>query len=150
MDKISKLTKSEVVQIYNYQLNIFFSDLVNISKELDEDISSNKSHINKLLLYKKLIEVGIAVNKELAIEMFATYIFKKENKDFCEKIAAKDYEYFINNQNYDSTNRFEDLINTIKDLFIQLTESNKDSIFIYLKNLSTLAKIYIIKKTSNT
>ena len=41
MDKISKLTKSEVVQIYNYQLNIFFSDLVNISKELDEDISSN-------------------------------------------------------------------------------------------------------------
>jgi hypothetical protein len=150
MDKISKLTKSEVVQIYNYQLNIFFSDLVNISKELDEDISSNKSHINKLLLYKKLIEVGIAVNKELAIEMFATYIFKKENKDFCEKIATKDYEYFINNQNYDDTNRFEDLINTIKVLFIQLTESNKESIFLYLKNLSTLSKIYIIKKTSNT
>jgi len=150
MDKISQLTKSEVVQIYNYQLNIFFSDLVNISKELDEDISSNKSHINKLLLYKKLIEVGLAVNKELAIEMFATYIFKKENKDFFEKIAAKDYEYFINNQNYDSTNRFEDLINTIKDLFIQLTESNKESIFLYLKNLSILSKIYIIKKTSNT
>jgi hypothetical protein len=57
---------------------------------------------------------------------------KKENKDFCEKIAAKDYEYFINNQNYDSTNKFEDLINTIKDLFIQLTESNKESIFLYL------------------
>ena len=146
MQEISKLTKSEVVQIYNYQLNIFFSDLVNISKELDEDINTNKSDINKLLLYKKLMETGLILNKELGIEMFANFILKEENKDFCTKISEKDYEYFINKKNIDNTNGFDDLINTIKNLFIQLSEIKKENIFIYLKKLSLLGKIYIIKK----
>ena len=149
MQEISKLTKIEIIQIYNYQLNLFFSELVNISKELDENINTNKSDINKLLLYKKLMETGLILNKELAIEMFASFILKEENKDFCTKISEKDYEYFINKKNIDNTNGFDDLINTIKNLFIQLSETKKDNIFIYLKKLSLLVKIYIMKKTTN-
>jgi hypothetical protein len=144
MQEISKLTKIEIIQIYNYQLNLFFSELVNISTELD--IDTNKSDINKLLLYKKLMETGLILNKQLAIEMFASFILKEENKDFCTKISEKDYEYFINKKNIDDTNGFDDLINTIKNLFIQLSETKKENIFIYLKKLSLLGKIYIIKK----
>ena len=147
MDELLKLSKIEIVQIFNDELMTFLSELLKIFNEIN--IKSNKDSINKLMSYKNLIETGILANKELAIEMFSGYIFKKENEDFCKKISEKDYEYFITNQNkLDNSNKFEDLIDIIKDLFLQLSEINKENIFGYLDNLSTLANIFVMKKIS--
>lgn len=143
MDELLKLSKSEIVSIFNDELKIFLSELLKIFEQI------NKDRVNKLLSYKNLIETGIIANKELAIEMFSGYIFKKENEDFCKKISEKDYEYFIKNQDkLDKSNKFEDLIGIIKELFLQLSEMNRENIFGYLENLSTLANIFVMKKIS--
>ncbi len=151
MDELLKLSKIEIVKIFNDELMIFLSELLKIFNEVNKENknSINKDNVNVLISYKNLIETGIVVNKEIAIEMFSGYIFKKENEDFYKKISEKDYEYFIKNKDkLDKTNKFENLISIIKDLFVQLSETNKESIFGYLENLSTLSNIFVMKKIS--
>ena len=151
MNELLQLSKIEIVKIFNDELMIFLSELLKIFNEVNKKNkdSINKDNVNILISYKNLIETGIVVNKEIAIEMFSGYIFKKENEDFYQKISEKDYEYFIQNKDkLDKSNKFENLISIIKDLFVQLSETNKESIFGYLENLSTLSNIFVMKKIS--
>ena len=146
MDELLGLTRLEIVSIFNDELNTFLTELLKIVNELKIDTDN----INKLLSYKSLIETGISANKEIAIDMFAGYIFSAGNENFCEKISSKDYDYFYKmEEQIDKTNKLSEIIMIIKNLFMKLSEVNKESIFGYLENLSTLSNIYAIKKIEN-
>jgi hypothetical protein len=141
MEQILKLSKDEIVTIFNDEMSTFLSELLKIFSQLE----SNKETVNKLLSYKSLIETGIAANKVVGIEMFGGYIFKKGNEDFCEKITSKNFNFFINLE-VDKSNKLAEILMLIKDLFIKLSDTNRNNIFGYLENLSTLANIYTMKK----
>ena len=146
MDELLALPRLEIVTIFNDELNTFLTELLKIVNEIKIDTDN----INKLLSYKNLIETGISANKEIAIDMFAGYIFSAGNENFCEKISSKDYEYFYKiEEQIDKTNKLSEIIMIIKNIFMKLSEVNKESIFGYLENLSTLSNIYAMKKIEN-
>lgn len=142
MDQIMQLSKNEVVTLFNSELSTFLSELVKIFSLLSVEPSS----FNQLLSYKSLIETGINSNKEIGADMFAGYIFSSSD-NFMEKISSRDYDFFYSmEEKIDSSNKFAEVLLIVKHLFIQLSESNKESIFGYLENLALLANVYAIKK----
>ena len=144
MDELLKLTKTEIVTIFNDELNTFLTELLLIIK----NVEVNDDNRSKLLSYKNLIDTGISTNKEIGIEMFSGYIFSNDN--FYEKISSRDYDFFYKmDEEIDKTNKFVEIIIIIKNLFIQLSETSKDNLFGYLENLSTLSNIYAMKKIEN-
>lgn len=144
MDELLKLTKTEIVTIFNDELNTFLTELLLIIK----NVEVNDDNRSKLLSYKNLIDTGISTNKEIGIEMFSGYIFSNDN--FYEKISSRDYDFFYKmDEEIDKTNKFVEIIIIIKKLFIQLSETSKDNLFGYLENLSTLSNIYAMKKIEN-
>jgi hypothetical protein len=150
MDEILSLSQLEIVTIFNDELKTFLTELLKIVNQLKNITDTDTDNINKLLSYKNLIETGISANKEIAIDMFAGYIFSAGNEQFCEKISSKDYEFFYKmEEQIDKTNKLSEIIMIIKNLFIELSEVNKESIFGYLENLSTLSNIYAMKKIEN-
>ena len=143
MEQLLALNKSDVIIIFNDELTTFLSELLKIFTQL----KSNKETTNQLLNYKNLIESGISANVETGVEMFAGYIFSEGNDDFCQRISNKDYNFFYKlEESIDKSNKFSEVIMLIKNLFIQLNDTNKESIFGYLENLCTLANVYAIKK----
>ena len=143
MEQLLALNKSDIIIIFNDELTTFLSELLKIFTQL----KSNKETINQLLNYKNLIDSGISANIETGIEMFAGYIFSEGNDDFCQRISDRDYNFFYKlEESIDKSNKFSEVIMLIKNLFIQLNDTNKESIFGYLENLSTLANVYAIKK----
>ena len=143
MEQLLALNKSDVVIIFNDELLTFLSELLKIFSQ----VKSNNDTTSELLNYKTLIESGIAANKETGVEMFAGYIFSEGNDDFCKKIADRDYDFFYKlEENIDKSNKFSKVIMLIKNLFIQLSDTNKESICGYLENLCTLANVYAMKK----
>jgi len=144
MDELLKLTKTEIVTIFNDELNTFLMELLLIIK----NVEVNDDNRSKLLSYKNLIDTGISTNKEIGIEMFSGYIFSNDN--FYDKISSRDYDFFYKmDEEIDKTNKFVEIIIIIKKLFIQLSETSKDNLFGYLENLSTLSNIYAMKKIEN-
>lgn len=143
MDQLLALDKSDVIIIFNDELLTFLSELLKIFSQ----VKSNNDTTSELLNYKTLIESGISANKETGVEMFAGYIFSEGNDDFCKKIAERDYDYFYKLQDsIDKSNKFSKVIILIRNLFIQLSDTNKDNICGYLENLCTLANVYAMKK----
>jgi hypothetical protein len=146
MDELLSLKRSEIVSIFNDELKTFLSELLKIVNNL----KINNDKVEKLLSYKSLIETGIMANVEIAINMFTGYIFGKGNDDFCKKITERDYNFFLNmEEQIDKKNNLVDIIVIIKEIFLQLSENNRESIFGYLENLSTLGNIFVMKKLSN-
>lgn len=144
MDELLKLTKTEIVTIFNDELNTFLTELLLIIK----NVEVNDDNRSKLLSYKNLIDTGISTNKEIGIEMFSGYIFSNDN--LYDKISSRDYDFFYKmDEEIDKTNKFVEIIIIIKKLFIQLSETSKDNLFGYLENLSTLSNIYAMKKIEN-
>ena len=143
MEQLLALNKFDIIIIFNDELTTFLSELLKIFTQL----KSNKETTNQLLNYKNLIESGISANVETGIEMFAGYIFSEGNGNFCQRISDRDYNFFYKlEESFDKSNKFSDVIMLIKNLFIQLNDTNKESIFGYLENLCTLANVYAIKK----
>jgi len=143
MEQLLALNKSDIIIIFNDELLTFLSELLKIFSQ----VKSNNETTSELLNYKNLIESGISANLETGIEMFAGYIFSEGNDDFCKKIADRDYNYFFKlEESIDKSNKFSKILMLIKNLFIQLNDTNKDSICGYLENLCTLANVYAIKK----
>jgi len=144
MDKLLELPKKDIIAIFNDELTTFLSELIKIFSALNK-----KDNIAALVTYKTMIENGISINNEIAIEMFSSYIFGTGNEEFCSKISARDYSFFFNTSFVtDETNKLAEIITIIKSLFIELSEGNKENIFGYLENLSTLANIYTMKNLS--
>jgi hypothetical protein len=148
MDELLALPRLEIVTIFNDELKTFLTELLKIVTTLKN--GTDTDDINKLLSYKNLIETGISANKEVAIDMFAGYIFSAGNEKFCDKISSRDYDFFYKmEEQINKTNKLSEIIIIIKNLFIELSEVNKESIFGYLENLSTLSNIYAMKKIEN-
>jgi len=137
MDELLAVSQLEIVTIFNDELKTFLTELLKIVTKLKN--TTDTDDMNKLLSYKNLIETGISANKEVAIDMFAGYIFSEGNEKFCEKISSRDYDFFYKmEEQINKTNKLSEIIMIIKNLFIELSEVNKESIFGYLENLSTL------------
>jgi hypothetical protein len=93
------------------------------------------------------METGINSNKEIGVDMYAGYIFAKGNEEFSEKISARDYNFFYKmEEQIGKSNKFAEILIIVKNLFIQLSDSNKECIFGYLENLTLLANVYAMKK----
>jgi len=144
MDQLVELNKVEIVKMFNDELITFISELLKILNQIK---NINNSEINTIMTYKNLIQTGIIINKEIGIEMFSGYIYAEGNEEFCEKISSKDYNFFYKiEENLDKTNQLAEIIFIIKNLFVQLSEQNKENIFGYLDNLSILSNVYFMKK----
>ncbi len=143
MDQLMELSKAEVVTLFNGELSTFLSELVKIFSNMSVDSSS----FNQLLSYKSLIETGINSNQEIGADMFAGYLFSSGNESFMEKISSRDYDFFYSmEEKISSKNKFGEILLIVKNLFIQLTDTNKENIFGYLENLALLANVYAMKK----
>lgn len=141
---MDKLSREEIVILFNDELITFISELLKIFNQI-KDVPENS--FNTIMTYKNLIESGIAINKEIGIEMFSVYIFSKENEDFSNKISCRDFDYFYNiEEDLKGENHLIELIMIIKNLFRELSEENKENIFGYLENLCILSNGYFIKK----
>ena len=144
MDQLSELSTLEIVTLFNDELITFISELLKIFNQIK---NVPKSSTNTIMTYKNLIQTGIKINKEIGIEMFSGYIYSKGNEDFCEKISSRDYEFFYKiDENLEENNQLAEIIIIIKNLFIELSEQNKENIFGYLDNLSVLSNVYFMKK----
>lgn len=144
MDQLLNLTKDESVVLFNSELLIFLSELIKIVTAMNIDTAT----LNKLLSYKSLIDTGISANKEIGVEMCASYIIMPENENIIQKVNDRDYDFFysMDSTTIDNTNQFTDILLIIKDLFMQLSETNKENVFAYLENLILLGNVYVMKK----
>ena len=142
MDDLLKLEKKNIIMLFNEELSIFLTELQRIFSEINECSTS----ASKISTYKKTIKSAIKVNTTIGISMFSAYIFDDANKNFSEKISAGDYDYFLElSSTLDNTNAFYDIITIIKSLFIKLSEESKTNIFGFLKNLTLLANVFVLK-----
>jgi len=119
MDELLAVSQLEIVTIFNDELKTFLTELLKIVTKLKN--TTDTDDMNKLLSYKNLIETGISANKEVAIDMFAGYIFSEGNEKFCEKISSRDYDFFYKmEEQINKTNKLSEIIMIIKNLFIEL------------------------------
>ena len=142
---MDKLSRDEIITLFNDELITFISELLKIFNQINKNIPEES--FNTIITYKNLIETGIAINKEIGIEMFSVYIFSKANNEFSNKISARDYEYFYNiEEDLNGQNHLIELIMIIKNLFRELSSENQENIFGYLENLCVLSNGYFLKK----
>lgn len=143
MDQLMELSKDHVVSLFNSELTTFLSELVKIFSKMNVDTTC----YSQLISYKSLMETGINSNRDIGVDMFAGYIFADGNEAFSEKISSRDYNFFYKmEEQIGKSNKFAEILLIVKNLFIQLSESNKESIFGYLENLTLLANVYAMKK----
>jgi hypothetical protein len=146
MSEFSGLEQSELLQVFNDQLNDLLNQLnVIINALMSNGVIDRRSKSN-LEFYRNLVAQALSFSKEVVIESFGAYILK--SPDFIDKIIAKDESYF---ENYDfmdgeTDKNLSELVKIIKDVMRFLEQDNKDIIFEYLKILCDVTVVFASKK----
>ena len=114
----------DIVEVFNCKVTEMVSDISKVAPEFHE--------------YKTYLELGLSMNKNIAIDMFGNCARKYE-----PYILKKDESYFLNESYEDQAadNQF-DIINKIKKIWTTLSKENKEIIWKYLQVLIILQKKY--------
>lgn len=142
----SSLASNELLPVFNDQLKEFLEQLQIISNDLTEKQLLTKRSKANIEFYKNMVEKGLAINQEIVIETFGSFILTEQ--DFINHIINKDDAFFMNHDysgTTDDTN-IQELIMIVKDVWQYISNENKDIIFEYLQILCQLTVAYANKK----
>jgi len=112
----------DIVHVFNNKLEEMLLDVSRVAPEFQE--------------YKTFLDVGLNMNKTIAIDMFSKYAPKYESY-----ILKKDETYFLN-ETYDDDDTQFDMVDKIKKIWCTLSKENKEAIWKYLQVLILLQKKY--------
>lgn len=143
MDELLNSSITDIVTIFNDELNVMLNQLIIITKKLNMTEDEKNTVFNS----KNKLCNAIKVNENLCVDMYAKFLLTERFDGFFNNIKARNYQYF-----YDLTEKeeidpeFKELMVLIRTVSYQVGDETKNDVFGYVENLSLLATIYAQKK----